>query len=119
MVKTTFLKEDQIWGDDALDVLKVYGTKVAPTELAAVLGAAMPETGLYSFWTSGSDRELTGSSWSISPCGTRVRCIGCDGEIDVRIPIFVSLRHVPLYLHRLDLDSLAIVYVTIINLSLS
>ena len=24
----TFLKEDQIWGDDALDVMKKYGTAV-------------------------------------------------------------------------------------------
>ena len=34
----TFLKEDQIWGKDALEVMKRYGTKVAPTDLTVILG---------------------------------------------------------------------------------
>ena len=37
----TFLEEDQIWGDDALDVMKKYGTAVAPTDLTVILGGIM------------------------------------------------------------------------------
>ena len=37
----TFLTEDQIWGDDALEVMKRYGTKVAPTDLTVILGGDM------------------------------------------------------------------------------
>ena len=34
----TFLKEEQIWGDDALGVMTHYGTEVYPTDLAVILG---------------------------------------------------------------------------------
>ena len=34
----TLLKKKQIWGSDALDVIKKYGTKTALTDLALVLG---------------------------------------------------------------------------------
>lgn len=71
----TFLKEDQIWGDDALDVMKRYGTKVAPTDLTVILGVYM---------TGGGDRtsedDLTCASWSASSLGNgRVRCVGFRG----------------------------------------
>lgn len=57
----TFLDEDQIWGYDALEVMERYGTKVAPTDLAVILGAHM---------TDGDDRtsegDLTCASLSAS-----------------------------------------------------
>ena len=34
----TLLTKEQIWGDDALDVMKKYGTVVAPTDLTILLG---------------------------------------------------------------------------------
>ena len=45
MLDFTFLKEDQIWGNDALEVMKRYGTKVAPTDLAVILGSRMTGVG--------------------------------------------------------------------------
>ncbi len=45
MVKATLLKEEQIWGPEALDVIKAYGTKVAPTDLAIVLGGWLGSAG--------------------------------------------------------------------------
>ena len=71
----TFLKEDQIWGDGALDVMKRYGTKVAPTDLTVILGGYM---------TGGDDRtsedDLTCASWSASSHGNGgVRCVHFRG----------------------------------------
>ena len=74
----TFLKEDQIWGDDALEVMKRYGTKVAPTDLTVILGGYM---------TDGDGRtsegDLTCASWSASSYAyDRVRCVYCGGGQD-------------------------------------
>ena len=75
----TFLTEDQIWGDDngngQLDVMKKYGTKVAPTDLTVILGGYM---------TGGGDRtsedDLTCASWSASSNGSGgVRCVNSEG----------------------------------------
>lgn len=74
----TFLKKDQIWGDNALDVIKKYGTKVAPTDLAAVLGAYM--NGVYGCRTSEGD--LTCYAWSASSMFENVACISCEGRRD-------------------------------------
>lgn len=38
----TFLTQEQIFGKDALEVIKKYGTCAAPTDLAVLLGAFMP-----------------------------------------------------------------------------
>lgn len=40
-METTFLKEEQIWGNRALDVIKRYGTAVGATDLAVVQGAVL------------------------------------------------------------------------------
>ncbi|MBQ8250907.1 MAG: hypothetical protein IJY92_03220 [Alphaproteobacteria bacterium] len=45
MVKVTLLTEEQIWGSEALEVIKSYGTKVAPTDLAIVLGGWLGSAG--------------------------------------------------------------------------
>ena len=58
----TFLTKDQIWGDDALDVMKKYGTAVAPTDLTAILGGVMNSAG----GTKTSEGETTCASWSAS-----------------------------------------------------
>lgn len=78
----TFLTEDQIWGDDALDVMKKYGTKVAPTDLTVILGG---------YLTDGDNRtsegDLTGASWTASLRSLRgrgrVRCAHEEGEKDM------------------------------------
>lgn len=72
----TFLTEEQIWGDDALDVMKRYGTKVAPTDLTVILGG----------WVTGRDHrtsegDLTCGSWSASSIGYEyVRCVDSRGD---------------------------------------
>lgn len=57
----TFLKEDQIWGGDALEVMKRYGTKVAPTDLTVILGGYMTANDERT-----SENDLTCGSWSAS-----------------------------------------------------
>ena len=46
MVKATLLKEEQIWGPQALDIFKAYGTKVALSDLAIVLGGWLGSDGV-------------------------------------------------------------------------
>ena len=75
-MELTFLKEDQIWGDGALEVMKRYGTKVAPTDLAVILGASM--SGDYDRTSEG---DLTCISWSASSTVEGyVRCVGRGGQ---------------------------------------
>ena len=73
----TFLTEDQIWSDDAPDVMKRYGTKVAPTDLTVILGS----------WMTGEDDrtsedDLTCLSWSASFSGSEdVSCVYYNGDM--------------------------------------
>ena len=72
----TFLTEEQIWGDDALAVIKNYGTKVAPTDLTVILGG---------YVTGGANRtsegDLTCASWSASSDEIgNVRCVFYGGD---------------------------------------
>ena len=71
----TFLAEDQIWGDDALDVMKKYGTKVAPTDLTVILGGYMTDGD-----TRTPEGDLTCASWSASSNeGEGARCVNGEG----------------------------------------
>ena len=72
----TFLKEEQIWGDDALDVMKKYGTAVAPTDLTVLLGGVMNSAG----GTKTSEGETTCASRSASSWCGRVRCVSAEGD---------------------------------------
>ena len=73
----TFLKENQIWGDDALDVMKKYGTAVAPTDLTAILGGVMNSAG----GIKTSEGETTCASWSASSNVHKgVRCVHYKGD---------------------------------------
>lgn len=45
MIQATLLTEDQIWGETALEVIKKYGTKVALSDLAIVLGGWLGSAG--------------------------------------------------------------------------
>ncbi|MBP3346756.1 MAG: hypothetical protein J6L86_07015 [Alphaproteobacteria bacterium] len=59
-MNTTLLTEDQIWGNQALDVMKKYGTRTALTDLAIVLGGLMGRS------TTTSEGERSGYIWSAS-----------------------------------------------------
>ena len=77
MLDFTFLKEDQIWGDDALEVMKFYGMKVAPTDLTVILGGLMTHDDYHRT----SEGDLTCASWSASSSEIgSVRCVFYKGD---------------------------------------
>ena len=65
MPEFTFLTEEQIWGvengNGKLEVMKRYGTKVAPTDLTVILGCYMTDGD-----DCTSEGDLTCGSWSAS-----------------------------------------------------
>ena len=75
----TVLEEEQIWGDDALDVMKRYGTSVAPTDLTAILGGIMN----IASGAKTSEGETTCLSWSKSwDTNGHVRYVCLNGTKD-------------------------------------
>ncbi len=40
-MKVTFLREEDIWGNNALEVMQAYGTKVGVSDVAIALGTCM------------------------------------------------------------------------------
>lgn len=73
-MQTTFLTEDQIWGDHALDVIKAYGRPAAPTDLAIVLGGLMGNS------ATTCEGEKSGFIWSASATSNyHVRSVYFDG----------------------------------------
>ena len=40
-MEVTFLREEDIWGDRALEVIQAYGTKVGISDVAIALGTCM------------------------------------------------------------------------------
>ena len=74
----TLLTEKQIWGSDALNVLKEenFGPQVAPTDLAVLLGGAMADSMTSALTAEG---DLTCVAWSASSakencvCGVNIR----------------------------------------------
>ena len=76
----TFLTEEQIWGDKngkgQLDVMKKYGTEVAPTDLTVILGGYITGDGDHT-----SEDDLTCLSWSASSNDiAHVRCVTFEGS---------------------------------------
>ena len=72
----TFLKEDQIWGDDALEVMKHYGTEVTPTDLSYLLGGIIADNP-----TFGGGITITCEPWTASLSGNGyVCCVDFDGR---------------------------------------
>ena len=59
----TLLTRDQIWGEKALEVIKKYGSKVAPTDLSVLLGGRM---GGYTSGEKTSEGELGCDTWTAS-----------------------------------------------------
>lgn len=62
-MELTLLTEDQIWGDNALDVIKKYGTKTGCSDLMTLLGGNAQ-------WWCGyfCDNDPTYDVWTKSPC---------------------------------------------------
>ena len=99
-MNTTLLTEDQIWGNQALDVMKKYGTRTALTDLAIVLGGLMGRS------TTTSEGERSGYIWSASACyGGYVRTVNYDGYKNSLNPFYVRTPFGPLCLHPKHLKS--------------
>lgn len=72
----TFLKKDQIWGYGALEVMKKYGSKVAPTDLTVILSGYMTYKD-----NRTSEGDLACTSWSASSYErNNVLCVSSYGE---------------------------------------
>ena len=59
-MEVTFLREEDIWGDRALEVIQAYGTAVGISDVAIALGTMMGSG------TKNSAGVASGSAWSAS-----------------------------------------------------
>ena len=59
-MEVTFLREEDIWGDRALEVIQAYGTKVGISDVAIALGTCMGSG------TKNSAGVASGVAWSAS-----------------------------------------------------
>ena len=83
-MEVTFLREEDIWGDRALEVIQAYGTAVGISDVAIALGTCMGSG------TKNSAGVASGLAWSASS-GTNdyVRTVNLSGGKYYRDP---SLR---------------------------
>ena len=74
----TFLTEEQIFGNDQLDILKKYGTKCAITDFSILLGGYV----LGDYYTSegNSIKDRTGFWWTKIPFDNAVCVVGSFGD---------------------------------------
>ena len=63
-MEVTFLREEDIWGDRALEVIQAYGTKVGISDVAIALGTCMGSG------TKNSAGVASGVAWSASSCSS-------------------------------------------------
>lgn len=99
-MNTTLLTEDQIWGNQALDVMKKYGTRTALTDLAIVSGGLMGRS------TTTSEGERSGYIWSASAdISGDVRTVDSGGLRHCITPLDGRTPFGPLCLHPKHLKS--------------
>jgi len=73
-MEVTFLREEDIWGDRALEVIQAYGTKVGISDVAIALGTCMGSG------TKNSAGVASGYAWSASSYkNVNVRTVDLDG----------------------------------------
>ena len=73
-MEVTFLREEDIWGDRALEVIQAYGTAVGISDVAIALGTCMGSG------TKNSAGVASGYAWSASSSrNANVRTVGFDG----------------------------------------
>ena len=76
-MEVTFLREEDIWGDRALEVIQAYGTKVGISDVAIALGTCMGSG------TKNSAGVASGVAWSASSDeNVYVRTVNFDGGED-------------------------------------
>ena len=74
-MEVTFLREENIWGDSALEMIKAYGTKVGVSDVAIALGTMMGRG------TKNSTGVASGYAWSASSSNfgyVRTVCLSGD-----------------------------------------
>ena len=64
-MEVTFLREEDIWGDRALEVIQAYGTAVGISDVAIALGTCMGSG------TKNSAGVASGYAWSASSTSMR------------------------------------------------
>ena len=75
-MEVTFLREEDIWGDRALEVIQAYGTAVGISDAAIALGTMMGSG------TKNSAGVASGLAWSASSSKTvNVRTVHYYGAI--------------------------------------
>ena len=73
-MEVTFLREEDIWGDRALEVIQAYGTAVGISDVAIALGTMMGSG------TKNSAGVASGYAWSASSSlYDYVRAVNCYG----------------------------------------
>jgi len=88
MLDFDFLKEEQIFGDNQIDILKKYGTKCAITDFSILLGGCIDDN--YHTNEGDTDRDRTGWWWTRTNDGDGyVRVVYFDGtrswdDVDIR-----------------------------------
>ncbi|MDO4162336.1 MAG: hypothetical protein Q4D80_04965, partial [Pseudomonadota bacterium] len=88
-MRTTFLTEDQIWGDYALEVIKKYGTRTGLTDLTVALGGMLSEHKTI-------ENDYAGPVWTASYDSTYHVCIAIGhGNRATVAPYFGDLSSRP------------------------
>ena len=79
MSNLTFLTEEQVFGNNQLDILRRYGTKCAITDFSILLGGHV--TSKYYTSEGNTRKNRTGWWWTRTPYNNNVRAINNDGNI--------------------------------------
>ena len=80
-MKVTFLREEDIWGNNALEVMQAYGTKVGVSDVAIALGTCMGSG------TKNSAGVASGYAWSASSLRNEdVRTVRLSGDLSITHP---------------------------------
>ena len=80
-MEVTFLREEDIWGDHALEVIQAYGTAVGISDVAIALGTMMGSD------TKNSAGVASGVAWSASSSlNGSVRTVSYNGDEDCDNP---------------------------------
>ncbi len=76
----TFLTEDQIFGNNQLDILKRYGTKCTITDFSILLGGYVSSN----YYTSegNTKKDRTGWWWTKTPIDNDARVVDTNGDRD-------------------------------------
>ena len=77
----SLLKQEEIWGENSLEIFKYYGKRTAVTDLAVTLGALMVSD------VKTSEGDLAGYVWTSSAYQNKYAvAVAYDGEFSYNYP---------------------------------